>query len=205
MSHVRTLLLPLLVALSVACGSPATTNDPDARPESAADAWPAPRDNVVSSVGTTTTLDIASWNIENFPQQLQTASLLADLVTSLRLDLIGVQEITSIASFEEAVARLPNHEGVLSSHTYGDGSYQKLGFIYDTRVVELTRATLIFQNQGYLFPRPPMRAEVRVLSGGQTLDFIIIVVHLKAGFDSKDRERGGGGTVVFWGCVFGCG
>lgn len=197
------LLLSLLASLVLACGSDGASTAPDAHVEPVYDAWPAPRDNVVPAVGTAATLDIASWNIENFPQQSGTASMVADLITSMQLDLLGVQEIESIAAFDEVVARLPNHEGVLSTHTYGNGTYQKLGFIYDTRVVELSNAALIFQNEGYIFPRPPLRAEARVVSNGTTLDFIIIVVHLKAGFDFQDRQRRDDAVTMLEGYVRG--
>src|SRR5690606_42157527 len=85
-----------------------------------------PRTDLVAPVGSGATVDIATWNIENFPADESTPSLVADLVASLDLDLIAVQEITSVVAFNELVARLPDHGGLLSSHTYGDDTYQKV-------------------------------------------------------------------------------
>jgi hypothetical protein len=85
------------------------------------------------SCGSAVTLDIACWNIENFPDAPETPSLVADLITSLDLDLIVVEEIANTAAFDELIARLPEHEAVLSSHRYTPTSYQKIGVIYRTR------------------------------------------------------------------------
>ena len=64
-------------------------------------------------------------------------------------------EIEDETAFEELVTRLPHHEGLLSSHTYGDGTYQKVGYIYRSDLLSLTGGALLFQNQGFDFPRPP--------------------------------------------------
>jgi len=142
---------------------------------------------VVDRVGTDGTLDIATWNLENFPRFSTTAETVADLIASLDLDLIVVQEIHNVDAFAEVVARLPGYDSVLSAHTYGDGSYQKLGFIYRTTVVQLSEPALLFQNNGYEFPRPPLKVRVQVV--GTELDFDAIAVHLKAGLAVDDQDR----------------
>lgn len=152
--------------------------------------YPPPRDDLVPSVGSASAVDIAAWNIENFPRTAETPRLVADLVTSLGLDLVAVEEIASVEAFDELVDRLPEHEAILSSHTYGDGGYQKVGFLYDRRLMQVDGGALLFDDQGYDFPRPPLQVHVTVDDGSHPpVEFIAIVVHLKAGIGDDDRAR----------------
>lgn len=194
-------LCPLLALLSswslfAACAPPSLSDggvreddagaaDLDAGPEDTG--YPAPRSDLVQRVGRDDAIDIASWNIEYFPQSGTTASVVADLITSLDLDVVAVQEISDTAAFDELVARLPKHKGALSPHTYGDGTYQKVGFLYREDLVTLTNVTTIFQGSGYELPRPPLQATLKVI--GTDVELTIINVHLKAGLDDEDIAR----------------
>lgn len=149
--------------------------------------YPPPRADLVARVGTALTLDIATWNIENFPQSATTPEVVADLITSLDLDVVAVQEIRSVDAFNEVADRLPKHKGVLSAHTYGDGTYQKVGFLYREDLVSLTGVTAILQGSGYELPRPPLQGTLTIL--GSDVDLTIITVHLKAGLGSEDVAR----------------
>ncbi|MBK9035714.1 MAG: hypothetical protein IPL61_31435 [Myxococcales bacterium] len=149
------------------------------------DGYPAPHVGVVPAVGSATTLDLACWNIENFPASPATASIVADLIVSLDLDLVVVEEIASDAAWNELLARLPDHDGVLSTHRYTPTSYQKIGLIYRTGLVTVGPPELLFVTDSYAFPRPPFRVPVTV--GALTLD--VIGVHLKAGGAPEDADR----------------
>ena len=151
--------------------------------------YPPPQGDLVPSIGNPGALDLATWNIENFPHTEDTPRLLADLVTSLELDLVAVQEIADTEAWDELVARLPHHAGLLSSHTYGDGSYQKVGFLYREDLLRLEAGALLFPGQGFDFPRPPLQVKATVLGAEPALDFLAIVLHLKAGTGSEDRQR----------------
>jgi endonuclease/exonuclease/phosphatase family metal-dependent hydrolase len=182
------LALVLLLLAMGGCKAGGGANDPDAAaddPSLDARAYEPPRDDLVSPAGSDATIDIATWNIENFPATEATPRLVADLIASLDLDLVAVEEIADTAAFAELVARLPEHEGVLSSHTYGNGTYQKVGFIYRADLFELGEPTLLFTDQGFDFPRPPLAVEVAL--GDRR--FTAVVVHLKAGVEAEDRER----------------
>lgn len=199
---VRRVALPLLyvsaVALGVAtgCKEGGTGGDPAADgaaggPDADTDTgYPPPRDDLVPSVGTPGAVDIAAWNIENFPRTGDTPRVVADLVTSLGLDFVAVEEIASVDAFDELVARLPDHEAILSSHTYGEGSYQKVGYLFDRTLMQVDGGALLFDDQGYDFPRPPLQVRVTVDDGVHpAVEFIAIVVHLKAGIGDDDRAR----------------
>lgn len=181
--HVAALCCGLLFACSGDAGS-----GPDASvPADAGDSFPPARTDIASAVGSPDTLDIATWNLKNFPRFSTTAESAADLIASLALDIVVVQEIQNVDAFAELVARLPGYEGLLSAHQYGDGTFQKLGVIYRSAVATVDQPALMFQNNGYEFPRPPYKVRVQVV--GQPLDFDLIGVHLKAGLSSEEQDR----------------
>jgi endonuclease/exonuclease/phosphatase family metal-dependent hydrolase len=181
----------IAVICGLACGGPlAACRDSDdpalADAAGPADAgYPAPRDDLVPPVGTEGVVDLATWNIENFPKDGRTTELVADMVTSMRLDLIAIQEVEDTDAWDELVARLPEHDGVLSTHTYGDGSYQKIGYLYRPSVVTVTADELLFTDRTYILPRPPLAITART----GDLTFELIALHLKAGTDAEDRSR----------------
>lgn len=159
---------------------------PDAAVDADGDAgYLPPRHDLVPAVGSATTLDLACWNIENFPDTAATPAFVADLITSLDLDLVVVEEIASVAAWNELLARLPEHDGVLSRHAYTPTSYQKIGLIYRTGLVTVGEPELLFVTDSYGFPRPPFRVPITV--GPRHLD--VIGVHLKAGVDAADADR----------------
>lgn len=157
------------------------------RPDSS---FPPPRDDLVPRIGSDDAIDIATWNLEHFPLESGTPRLVADLITSMDLDLVAVQEIEDTDAFDELVERLRDFDAIVSSHTYGNGSYQKIGFLYRRDVVQLSGGALLFGDRGYVFPRPPLQAIVTAVSAaGEPFDFVAITLHLKAGRDAEDRER----------------
>ncbi len=149
------------------------------------DAYAGPNADLVPPVGTDQTLDIACWNLEWFPKDQRSAALVVDLIASLELDIVVVQEIASVAAWDEVLARLPLHDGVLSSHRYTPSDYQKIGVIYRSDLVTAGEPELLFTGQTYAFPRPPLR--LSVTAGALTVD--LVGVHLKAGVAEEDGAR----------------
>jgi endonuclease/exonuclease/phosphatase family metal-dependent hydrolase len=153
--------------------------------DAAVDGPRGPRDDLVPALGGPATLDLAAWNIENFPKSTRSVADVGDLITSLDLDLVVVEEVASVEAWNELVAFLPEHEGVLSSHRYTPTSYQKIGLLYRASTVTVGTPELLFTGDTWAFPRPPFK--VHVTSGGYDLD--LIGVHLKAGGAPEDAER----------------
>lgn len=163
--------------------------------------FPAPADDVTDRIGNDETLDVGTWNIKNFPcgnasfsttcrpNADVTPSLVADVITSMGLDLVAVEEIADEDGFAETTQRLPHHEAIVSSDTYGDGTYQKIAFLYDTRVLEAGADSLLFQTDGN-FPRPALQVSFTHKDTG--LSFFAIAIHLKAGEADEDFERRAG-------------
>ncbi|MCK5737560.1 endonuclease/exonuclease/phosphatase family protein [bacterium] len=141
-------------------------------------------------VGTDSTIDMLTWNIEYFPKaNTTTISTVAKIITDLQVDLIAVQEIANDDAFNQLIDQLDGWNGLLTSHTYGDGSYQKVGLLYREAVVTVNNSQLILTNDGYNLPRPPMQFSLLAKEGGQLFDFELIVVHLKAYGDATSEQR----------------
>lgn len=155
--------------------------------------FPAPLDNRTAAVGSSSTFDVATWNLAHFgnpdeagPRQTELA---ADIITSLDLDLIGVEEIENETAWNELLARLPEHEGILQpSSGSEDGFDQRTGFIY--RCGPLTPGAVVQLFTGdFNFPRAPLQVAFHYEDGDDVADFLAIVVHFKAFEDFESNER----------------
>ncbi len=149
----------------------------------------------VDKVGSAATLEIATWNLEYFPQLSdETINAVKDLIRDLDIDIFAVQEIASISGFEQLLDSLPDYNGQLSSDQYSDGSYQKTGFIYKTALFSVSNLQMLdiqaSNVYGTAFPRLPFSGYFSVKKGSQTVfDFQLVVLHLKAYGDQENIER----------------
>jgi endonuclease/exonuclease/phosphatase family metal-dependent hydrolase len=140
--------------------------------------------------GTEGTFDLVAWNVENFPRQEQaTVDSIRMIILALSVDVVTMEEIADTTAFRNLVNSLEGWEGVYSSDEYSPGSYQKTGILYRTDQITLANVGVIFPNQTYPFPRPPLMAEVSFQHNAQYFDFHLIVVHLKAGESADDLNR----------------
>jgi endonuclease/exonuclease/phosphatase family metal-dependent hydrolase len=182
--------LAALAALAACRDTAPSTLEDAAVPD--ADGWPypPPRTDAAERIGSPDTLEIATWNIENFPADAGTPRYVADLITSLDLDVLVVEEIADEAAWRELLERLREHEGVLSSHRYSVTEYQKIGVIYRAALVAPGAPTLLFPTDAYAFPRPPLSLPIAVDDGVHpALQLELIGVHLKAGIGDDDGLR----------------
>ncbi|NOX88451.1 MAG: hypothetical protein GXO77_05450 [Calditrichaeota bacterium] len=177
-------LLTILVlsALLVQCNRRVLDEEDTTKPDSTV---------LVNRVGESERFELATWNIENFPKaDSRTINDVAQIIKDLDIDLIAVEEIASVRSFNELLNLLPGWRGVLSSDTYGSGSYQKTGILYKVDFISIADTKNIFEDDGYAFPRPPLEAYVTVKDlEGVKFDFNIIVLHLKAKSGSSNEAR----------------
>lgn len=142
-----------------------------------------------AQVGTDSTVDILTWNLEWFPKNGQTTiEETAQIISDVAGDVYAVEEISDSAAFLQLLDELPGWDGLLSPHQYSDGTYQKVGVIYDTQKAVLHSWQLLFEDDTYAFPRPPLEVNMTVSEGGHAFDFRMIVVHLKA-YDDADSEK----------------
>ena len=179
--------LAVLLAFAACRGERAATDgavDADGYP------YPPPRTDVVPAIGSADTLEIATWNIENYPALGTTPARVAELITSLDLDIVVVEEIASETAWRELLERLRVYSGVLSEHRYTPTDYQKLGIIYKTALVTSSRTELLFPANTFELPRPPLAAQLAYDDGVHApLGFRVIGLHLKAGLGSEDGAR----------------
>lgn len=148
-------------------------------------------DRIYQQIGTDNSFELATWNIENFPKSgSSTIENVKTIIRQIDVDLIAVQEITSIASFNQMVNDLDGWRGVLSSDTYSSGNYQKTGILYKSTFISVSNIRNIFEDDGYSFPRPPLAAFVEIKDmRGTPFDFNIIVLHLKASGGETNEAR----------------
>lgn len=141
-------------------------------------------------IGSDETLEIATWNLHNFPSTSQTVSKVASIISQMKVDLVAVQEIADVDSFEEMLNQTSQFDGILSTDEYSSGEYQKTGFIYRTDIINLSNPHSLFESDYTSFPRPPLEVDVEVNKiGNNILNFIAINVHLKAGIEEDDVSR----------------
>lgn len=138
------------------------------------------------------TLEIATWNIENFPKKGGTTiEKVRYIIEESDIDMIAVQEIADTHSFRELVAQLPEYNGLYSQDYYDQGNYQKTGLIYKKTMITIKSQSQLFPDNDWAFPRPPLLLEVEAEKGDSLFDFNLINIHLKAfgGDDNLERRR----------------
>ncbi len=136
--------------------------------------------------GTDSTLELVTWNIENFPKAGSiTLAAVRTIVRSLNVDLIAVQEIADTIAFRALVAGLDGYNGFYSADDYGS-FYQKTGVMYRAGVIDVSNVRQLFWRNDSV-TRPPLSMQVVATVNGRHFDFELIVVHLKAGGSADDH------------------
>ena len=132
---------------------------------------------------------IGTWNLETFsrdPLDPRAGNLAAE-IESLAPDLLAVQELATVdlqdaQPFDALVAAMPSYEGLHNPWQSWDTT---VGIVYRPDVVTILSVEELFVDDPVAFPRPPLRADVRVGSRELT----VIVLHLKAYDDGLERRR----------------
>jgi len=123
--------------------------------------------------GTSSTLEIISWNIENFPKnEATTVAKVGDIIEALNADIIAIQEVDDRNSFNEMVANMESYEGYLESEWFAG-----LAFIYNKNTIEINSIYEIYTTSQYWspFPRSPMVMDFNF----KNQRYIVINNHLK--------------------------
>ena len=147
-----------------------------------------------SQFGSEDTLDIITWNIENFPKMNKTIEVIKPIIIDLNPDIFALQEIENQSSFEILVNELgPTWIGYRSENSdYGEPSY-----IINTREIEIITSPYQILSEYSSYPenyftyRQPYLLEFSY----KEMPYIIINVHYKCcgdGFidflDEDDEE-----------------
>jgi len=135
--------------------------------------------------GTDETLDIITWNLENFPKSNNlTVDYLSQLIIELDADIIALQEIESQLYFDDLINKLDGWKGFKAN----TASYEiDLAFIYNSTKIIYINEYEIFEDDWYAFPRPPLILEIE----WENEPIYVINNHLKAkgGSENEDRRR----------------
>jgi len=135
------------------------------------------------NLGSDQTLDIMTWNIENFPKTNKTSLYLESIINTLNIDLIALQEITDQNEFNNLVSNLNgNWLGFRSENT----SYGELAYLINQDNLTLIQnpynltssyfPDLSSSDFEYIFSyRAPFVLKINF----QNKDYIIINVHYK--------------------------
>ena len=107
-------------------------------------------------LGTESTLDVITWNIENFPKQNDiTIDYLVKLINSMNVDIIALQEIANSSYFRNLVDSLDGWSGYRSPYNNG----WNLAYIYKNSSIEKLNIYEIYTSESRPFPRPPLVIE----------------------------------------------
>lgn len=151
------------------------------------------RAQTIPAVGSSSTFDLATWNIEWFGsssngpgnEDLQLESV-ARIIADAEIDLWALQEIDDEAHFWSLVEMLgAGWEGTISS-----GSNFQLGYIFNTDVIAL-RGTeeILDQFEDDFAGRPPLLIDADVMLPDDTVRATIITLHMKAFGDASSYGR----------------
>ena len=129
--------------------------------------------------GTPETLDLVTWNIQEFPKAGQgTVTAVEEVLLGLDVDLFAFQEITDVPTFLQMADYMPGWEAYVESEWYGG-----LAYLYRTDTIEVIRNYEIYTTEEYwtAFPRSPQVMEFRF--AGE--DFVVIDNHFKCCGDGR--------------------
>jgi hypothetical protein len=161
----------------------------------------------VPVLGTDSTLEVGSWNLEWFgdpgngpddeDRQLENIRTVID---GLDMDLWSVQEVVDEDHFTRLLDALPAYDGFLANDPfvadgpayYNDfgGNELKVGLLYRPSVVTIDSARVILtENDHHFAGRPPVKVHLSVHERADPVELVVVLLHAKAGARSDDRDR----------------
>ncbi|MAZ60867.1 MAG: hypothetical protein CMG50_01655 [Candidatus Marinimicrobia bacterium] len=149
----------------------------------------SPNDSLFNSPlnikGDNNTLDLVTWNIENFPKNNLTNMYVKQIIDSLDVDIIALQEIVDMQNFNNILDSLGNDWVGFRSGGI-DSDYQELSYIINTQNIEIVSNpyTILNDNSYYFAYREPYVLEISY----QNNNFILINIHYKCCSGSEDRR-----------------
>jgi endonuclease/exonuclease/phosphatase family metal-dependent hydrolase len=130
-------------------------------------------------------LNVATWNIENFPLSSSTTpGKVREILESLDADIVAVQEIGSISQFNSLVSTIQGWETDIA---VTGGSDQNIGYVYKSDVFTSIQSnvTKLFDDDFFAFPREAVLTSATHVSG---LEVTFINIHLKCCGNNNSEE-----------------
>ena len=132
-------------------------------------------------------LNIMTWNIESFPKTNQTIGYVTQIINSLDVDIIALQEIEDTASLSELANSL---DGNWADYRSSDGNYKELSYLINTDKISINNFSNpeeidMSSDDSYNFAyRPPYILEFNY----NNQDIILINIHFKCCDGSEQRR-----------------
>ncbi len=138
-------------------------------------------------VGEEQTLEVMTWNIQNFPKSEFAIDYAAEIINAIDPDVIGLQEMESDSAFFCLIKQLNdldkhNWSGYRANRNYWK---QELAFIYKTDLIGVDKIYEIFYGDYKPFPRSPLVMEFTY----NDQKIVIIDNHFKARIGAKNEAR----------------
>lgn len=130
----------------------------------------------------TTLLELATWNLEFFPQQgTTTVTAVKNILNSFHADVIALQEIEKPSDLFDLAGDLPDWD----AQVFNSG-FLSLGFIYNTcEITSVTGLKVVDIGDSYSFPRKPVEMKITHRNG---LEVVLINIHLKCCDNGYERR-----------------
>lgn len=147
----------------------------------------------VPKIGTDTTLDIGTWNIEWFGDSLNGPSNevtqlknVTEVIQGMNLDLLGLCEISNAGYWAKLQSNLPDYGAVLTNYS----QTQKTGLLYRKSMFRLLYSKSILLAFDYEFAsgRFPLEVALETQWGSKKDTMYIWVMHLKANTGSTSAK-----------------
>lgn len=144
-------------------------------------------------LGTSSTIDICTWNIEHYPKASRSEEKVMKIILDSKIDIFALQEISDDSGeFARLMQQLGDAYGsyiynpIVDSDSKWD---QNIAFVYkkdEITVVDAPHEISEFKGDTDAFPRIPIEVKFRHKSG---VEFVVINIHLKCCDGSEDRRR----------------
>jgi len=147
----------------------------------------------VPKIGTDTTLDIGTWNIEWFGDSLNGPSNevtqlknVTDVIQGMNLDVLGLCEISNAGYWSKLQTNLPDYGAILTSYS----QTQKTGLLYRKSMFRLLYSKSILLAFEYEFAsgRFPLEIALETQWGSKKDTMYVWVIHLKANTGSTSEK-----------------
>jgi endonuclease/exonuclease/phosphatase family metal-dependent hydrolase len=147
----------------------------------------------VPKIGTDTTLDVGTWNIEWFGDSLNGPSNevtqlknVTEVIQGMNLDLLGLCEISNAGYWAKLQSNLPDYGAVLTNYS----QTQKTGLLYRKSMFRLLYSKSILLAFDYEFAsgRFPLEVALETQWGSKKDTMYIWVMHLKANTGSTSEK-----------------
>ena len=147
----------------------------------------------VPKIGTDTTLDVGTWNIEWFGDSLNGPSNevtqlknVTEVIQGMNLDVLGLCEISNAGYWAKLQSNLPDYGAVLTNYS----QTQKTGLLYRKSMFRLLYSKSILLAFDYEFAsgRFPLEVALETQWGSKKDTMYIWVMHLKANTGSTSEK-----------------